>query len=78
MEIGPYQEMGTLMLLRLSISTILSVLLPFVAIAGEPNALTPSQSAAGWVSLFDGESPRGWRGYRKVAFPKQGWFVEDG
>ncbi|MGB1661894.1 MAG: 3-keto-disaccharide hydrolase [Planctomycetota bacterium] len=78
MEIGSYQEMGTLMLLRLSISTFLSVLLPFVAIAEEPNALTPSQSAAGWVSLFDGESPRGWRGYRKDAFPKQGWFVEDG
>ena len=66
------------MLLRLSFLLFCSALLPLTAIAEEPNALTPSQSAAGWVSLFDGESPRGWRGYRKDAFPKQGWFVEDG
>ena len=66
------------MLLRLLFLLFCSALLPLTAIAEEPNALTPSQSAAGWVSLFDGESPRGWRGYRKDAFPKQGWFVEDG
>ena len=66
------------MLLRLSFLLFCSALLPLTTIAEEPNALTPSQSAAGWVSLFDGESPRGWRGYRKDAFPKQGWFVEDG
>lgn len=66
------------MLLRLLFLLFCSALLPLTAIAEEPNALTPSQSAAGWVSLFDGESPRGWRGYRKEAFPKQGWFVEDG
>ena len=56
------------MLLRLLFLLFCSALLPLTAIAEEPNALTPSQSAAGWVSLFDGESPRGWRGYRKEAF----------
>ena len=46
--------------------------------SGEPNAITSSESAAGWISLFDGESPRGWRGYRKDNFPTKGWTVEDG
>lgn len=46
--------------------------------AGEPNAINTSEAANGWVSLFDGESPRGWRGYRNDAFPTQGWNIEDG
>nr|MCS5571458.1 DUF1080 domain-containing protein [Pseudomonadales bacterium] len=46
--------------------------------AGEPNAITAVEAESGWVSLFDGESPRGWRGYRKDAFPTQGWNIEDG
>ncbi|HUV00798.1 MAG TPA: DUF1080 domain-containing protein [Bacteroidales bacterium] len=32
----------------------------------------------GWVSLFDGKTTAGWRGYNKPAFPGQGWEVVDG
>jgi hypothetical protein len=46
--------------------------------AGDPNTLNTVESSEGWVLLFDGESPRGWRGYRKEAFPEQGWKIEDG
>ena len=56
----------------------ISTFLPLHLESGEPNAVTPSEAAAGWVNLFDGESPRGWRGYKKDGFPTQGWSVEDG
>jgi len=46
--------------------------------AGDLNALTPSERAAGWVLLFDGESTASWRAYQKDAFPSDGWKVEDG
>ena len=29
----------------------------------------------GWVTLFDGTSTEGWRGYNKPAFPEQGWEI---
>lgn len=32
----------------------------------------------GWVSLFDGKTTAGWRGYGKPAFPEKGWEVVDG
>ncbi|MCK4874097.1 MAG: DUF1080 domain-containing protein [Phycisphaerales bacterium] len=41
------------------------------------NALTPAETAAGWMLLFDGESTDRWRGYRQDAFPEKGWIVED-
>lgn len=40
--------------------------------------VTPSEAAAGWVSLFDGRSTDGWRGYKRPGFPEKGWVVEDG
>jgi type 1 glutamine amidotransferase len=43
-----------------------------------PNTLTPEEAAAGWRLLFDGKTTDGWRGFRKEAFPEQGWAVEDG
>ncbi|HZY26457.1 MAG TPA: DUF1080 domain-containing protein [Bacteroidales bacterium] len=33
---------------------------------------------AGFVSIFDGKTTTGWRGYDKPAFPKEGWNVVDG
>jgi hypothetical protein len=45
--------------------------------APEPNTLTPAERAAGWTLLFDGRTPRGWRGYMKKGVPA-GWEVEDG
>lgn len=31
-----------------------------------------------WETLFDGTSTAKWRGFRKAAFPAQGWVIEDG
>ncbi len=31
-----------------------------------------------WISLFDGKTTTGWRGYNKTAFPDKGWEVVDG
>ncbi len=42
-----------------------------------PNTLSESERQAGWKLLFDGHTTRGWRGFRKKAFP-DGWAVEDG
>jgi len=32
----------------------------------------------GWISIFDGKTTTGWRGYNKTAFPDVGWEVIDG
>lgn len=42
------------------------------------NALTDEEKASGWKLLFDGQSTANWRGYKKDAFPSQGWTVRDG
>jgi hypothetical protein len=42
------------------------------------NTVTRAEAAAGWVSLFDGKTPSGWRGYKKAGFPEKGWVIEDG
>ncbi len=42
------------------------------------NTLTPAEVDEGWVLLFDGKTPEGWRGYNKEAFPDSGWTVEEG
>lgn len=39
--------------------------------------LTPSERAAGWRSLFDGQTMANWRGYRRDIVP-DGWRVVDG
>jgi len=38
---------------------------------------TDQEAADGWVSLFDGETVDGWRGYQQDAVPSS-WKVEDG
>jgi hypothetical protein len=50
------------------------------ATASDPsaNTLTPAEQAQGWRLLFDGTSTKGWRGYKKPAFPEKGWHVESG
>ncbi|MGQ0637473.1 MAG: 3-keto-disaccharide hydrolase [Planctomycetaceae bacterium] len=42
-----------------------------------PNTLTPEEQAQGWRLLFDGQSPRGWRGYRQQT-PPAAWRARDG
>lgn len=32
----------------------------------------------GWISLFDGKTSAGWRGYGQKGFPEKGWVVENG
>jgi len=43
-----------------------------------PNSLTSLERTAGWELLFDGKTTEGWRGYKKDAFPVEGWGVTDG
>jgi len=40
------------------------------------NTLTEEEKADGWMLLFDGSTPNGWRGYKKEAFPKA-WEIVD-
>jgi hypothetical protein len=46
--------------------------------AEEPNQLTPAEKADGWRLLFDGQTSRGWRSFKKETFPQKGWKIEDG
>jgi hypothetical protein len=39
---------------------------------------TTSKADDGFVSIFDGKTTTGWRGYNKPAFPAAGWNVVDG
>lgn len=43
-----------------------------------PNTLSDAEKAAGWTLLFDGKSTPAFRGFKKDAFPTQGWEVADG
>jgi hypothetical protein len=45
---------------------------------GTANRLTAAQRAEGWKLLFDGTSSKGWRGFKKPAFPESGWVIKDG
>ncbi len=42
------------------------------------NTLTEAEKAAGWKLLFDGATTKGFRGFKKEAFPAAGWAVEGG
>jgi hypothetical protein len=41
------------------------------------NRLTREETSAGWRSLFDGKSFKGWRGFHSDKVP-EGWIIEDG
>lgn len=41
------------------------------------NSLVEDEKQVGWMLLFDGISPDGWRGYNQTELP-EGWIVEDG
>src|SRR5262249_31872264 len=46
--------------------------------AAVPNELTRSERREQFRPLFDGKTTNGWRGYKKDAFPAQGWEIVDG
>jgi len=57
---------------------VVLLLLTLTARTAEPNQLTDAEKQAGWKLLFDGQTTKGWRGYKLTAMPAKGWRVEDG
>lgn len=48
-------------------------------VSEEPSVrVTRSTESTGWISLFDGKTGSGWRGYGRKDFPEGGWVVENG
>ncbi len=55
------------------------VLAALFALSGLPvSAASQTDAEAGWKVLFDGKTTAGWRGIGKMAFPSQGWVIEEG
>jgi len=44
----------------------------------KPNSLSSDELKSGWKLLFDGFSPRGWKGATLNAFPAKGWLYSEG
>lgn len=42
------------------------------------NILTKEEIETGWVMLFDGKTPKGWKGAQSETFPDSGWVIKDG
>ncbi|MDF1657664.1 MAG: DUF1080 domain-containing protein [Verrucomicrobiales bacterium] len=62
----------------LSFLSLLSTLLILTSCSDSPSKEeTDDDSSEGWISLFDGESLKGWKGYNGAAFDGI-WIVEDG
>ncbi len=63
----------------LSLSLALAfALAPAGFVFAADNQLTAAEKSAGWELLFDGQSFKGWRGYKKAAMPEVGWETKDG
>ena len=60
--------------LILALATLTALATPALA---ADNTLTPAETRAGWVLLFDGKTTDAWRGF-KQAVPDPGWRAEDG
>jgi hypothetical protein len=73
---GTFRSSRDRMLFR-HIAAILTFACVLGARAGQ-NELTPAEQKAGWKLLFDGQTTKGWRGFKKDAFPEKGWIVEGG
>ncbi len=61
---------------------VINILLSFVLILGITSCGSKgkkeSKADDGWITIFDGKTTTGWRGYNKPAFPEKGWEVIDG
>ncbi len=63
--------------LRLGLLCVGCAVFP-IRVAAGVNELTAAERAAGWRLLFDGQSTRGWRSFKKSTFPEKGWVVANG
>jgi hypothetical protein len=59
------------------INILLSCIL-IIGLASSCGSKGKSQKDDGFVSIFDGKTTTGWRGYNKPTFPTAGWEVTDG
>ena len=66
---------GKAPLVLLSGLTLLATRAPAAPAA---NTLSAAEKAAGWRLLFDGKTPKGWRGVKTPGFPAEQWVVADG
>jgi hypothetical protein len=57
---------------------LLIALAPVALDAQQPNQLTATEKAAGWLLLFDGRTFAGWRGLGYDSVPTAHWQVQDG
>lgn len=60
---------------------VINILLSIVLVIGITSCGSKGKKEAkddGWVTIFDGKTTTGWRGYNKTAFPDKGWEVVDG
>ncbi len=64
-------------LIRMGALGVLVAGLAFTTSGAEPNTLTEAEKKAGWKLLFDGETTKGWRGYKMETMPP-GWTVANG
>jgi 3-keto-disaccharide hydrolase len=49
-----------------------------IPLATRPTAAAQKSADGGWISLFDGKSTTGWRGYKKEDATDSRWKVQDG
>lgn len=62
-----------------TIGLLCGLMITAMTVQAAMNELTSEMAAAGWQSLFDGESLAGWRNYQAApGTPVRGWSVVDG
>lgn len=60
------------------VCTLLTARVTGQTAAAGPNHLTAEEQRAGWTLLFDGQSLKGWRGYKKPDASGTRWQIQDG
>ncbi|MDT8392798.1 MAG: DUF1080 domain-containing protein [Bacteroidales bacterium] len=50
----------------------------FTETVQKPNTLSKQELEEGWILMFNGLTPDGWRSYNGETFPENGWEVVDG
>lgn len=60
------------------IKALLSIVLVMGLVSCGSKGTKEASKDDGFVSIFDGKTTTGWRGYNKTTFPEQGWEVVDG